>query len=279
MTQTQKALRLLELHRAESPLVLVNAWDAASARIVEQVGFPVVATGSAGVAYALGYADGQHIPWVEMVAAIKRITHAVQVPVTADIEAGFSVDLQQLEGVIEQVITAGAVGVNLEDALPDQGEQGPLYPLPEQIARIQAARKTGERLGVHLVINARTDAYWQKGVDREQALRNTVQRGKTYLQAGADSIFIPGLRDAKNIRAVVEQLNAPVNILATTGAPSIEELKDLGVKRISMGSGPMRSTMGLLRRIAEEAQTAGTYKAMLEGAVPYAEMNGMFKSK
>jgi 2-methylisocitrate lyase-like PEP mutase family enzyme len=277
MTQAQKALRLLELHRTEDPLILINAWDAASARIVEHAGFPAIASGSAGVAFALGCADGQHVPWREMVAAIRRIADTVQVPVSADIEAGFAADLSQFESVIEQVIGAGAVGVNLEDALPDQGEQGPLYPLPEQIARLQAARKTGEKLGVHLVINARTDAYWQKGVERDQALHDAVERGKAYLQAGADCIFIPGLRDAKNIRAVVEQLRAPVNILATAGAPSIQELKDLGVKRISMGSGPMRATMGLLRRIAEEAQTSKTYKAMLEGAVPYPEMNGMFK--
>ena len=97
------------------------------------------------------------------------------------------------------------------------------------------------------------------------------------MQAGADCIFVPGLRDAKQIGALVEQLRAPVNILATKGAPSIRELKELGVKRISMGSGPMRAAMGLLRRIAEEAQTTGTYKAMLEGAVPYSEMNGMFE--
>jgi 2-methylisocitrate lyase-like PEP mutase family enzyme len=279
MTLAQKALQLLELHRAEGPLVLVNAWDAASARMVEHAGFPALASSSAGVAFALGYADGQRVPWKEMVVAIQRIAEAVQVPVSADIEAGFAAGLSQLEGAIEQVIGAGAVGVNLEDAIPDPGEQGPLYSLPDQVARIQAARKAGEKMGVHLVINARTDAYWQKGVESQQALRNAVQRGKAYLQAGADCIFIPGLRDPQSIRTAVEQLGAPVNILATAGAPSLQELKDLGVKRISMGSGPMRAAMGLLRRIAEEARTSGTYKTMLEGAVPYAEMNSMFKSK
>ena len=279
MTQTQKALRLRELHRLEGPLILINAWDAASARIVEQAGYPAVASSSAGVAFALGYADGQRVPWLEMVAAIRRIADAVQVPVSADIEAGFAPDLPQLEAAIEQVIGAGAVGVNFEDALPHQGERGPLYPLPEQLARIQAVRKTGDRLGVPVVINARTDAYWQKGVDREQALQNTVQRGQAYLQAGADCIFVPGLREAREIGVLMEQLRGPVNILASAGAPSIHELRDLGVKRISMGSGPMRAAMGLLQRIAEEAKTTGTYKAMLEGAVPYSEMNEMFGNK
>ena len=144
-------------------------------------------------------------------------------------------------------------------------------------ARIQAARKIGKERDIHLVINARTDAYWQAGVTPEDALRNTLERGRAYLKAGADCIFVPGMKNPEPIRTVVQELNAPVNILATAGAPSIQELKNLGVKRISMGSGPMRATMGLLRRIAQEAQSDGTYKLMLEGAVSYDEMNDLFK--
>ena len=212
-----------------------------------------------------------------MVSAIRRIAGAVKIPVTADIEAGFSSDTKALEKSIEDVIAAGAVGVNLEDALPGHGEYGPLYSIADQTARIQAARKIGDGRGIHLVINARTDAYWQAGIKPEDALRNTLERGRTYLKAGADCIFVPGMKNPEHIRTVVQELNAPVNILATAGAPSIQELKSLGVKRISMGSGPMRATMGLLRRIAQEAQSAGTYKLMLEGAVSYDEMNDLFK--
>ncbi|HLJ86513.1 MAG TPA: isocitrate lyase/phosphoenolpyruvate mutase family protein [Candidatus Angelobacter sp.] len=271
-TQQEKALRLLQLHRGESPLVLVNAWDAASARIVESEGYPAVATGSAGVAFALGFTDGQKLPWPEMLSAIQRIASAVQAPLTADIESGFSSTEEHLREVIASVIAAGAVGINLEDALPHQGEHGPLYPLAEQISRIRAARESAERAGVHLVINARTDAYWQKGVPAAEAMRNTLERGKAYLAAGADCIFIPGLKDRDHIRAIVDELKAPVNILAVAGAPSIEELKKLGVKRISMGSGPMRAAMGLLRRIAREAKSKGTYTSMLEDTIPYADM-------
>src|SRR5947209_9011073 len=242
MTQAEKASRLLELHRGERPLVLVNVWDAASAGIVEQAGFPAIATSSAGVANALGYADGQFVPWPEMVSAIGRIAGAVEVPVTADIEAGFSSDTKALEKSIEDVIAAGAVGVNLEDALPGHGEYGPLYSIADQTARIQAARKIGDGRGIHLVINARTDAYWQAGVKPEDALHNTLERGRAYLKAGADCIFVPGMKNPEHIPTVVQEWNAPVNILATAGAPSIQELKSLGVKRISMGSGPMRAT-------------------------------------
>lgn len=276
MTQSEKANRLLALHRGSDPLVLVNCWDAASAVIVEHAGFPAIASSSAAVANALGYADGQYLPWPEMVSAVRRIASAVDVPVTADIEAGFS-ESHQLERSIEDVITAGAVGVNLEDALPGHGEFGPLYEISSQIDRIQTARKTGEQKGIHLVINARTDAYWQKGPAPEEALRNTIERGKAYLKAGADCIFVPGLRSPEHIRAVVEALQSPVNILATVGAPSIPELKSLGVKRVSLGSGPMRSVLGLLRKIANEVKTAGTYNLMLQDMVSYDEMNEFFQ--
>lgn len=277
MTQAEKATRLLELHHSDNPLVLVNVWDAASACIVEQAGFPAVASSSAGVANALGYPDGQKLTWPEMVGAIKKIAAAVKVPVTGDIEAGFSSSVRDLERSIEDVIAAGAVGVNLEDALPGHGEHGALYSLDDQLARIDTTRKTGEKNGIHIVINARTDAYWQKGPSPEEALRNTVERGKAYLKAGADCIFVPGLKDLKHIATVVNELKAPINILATIGAPSIPELKQMGVKRISMGSGPMRAVMGLLRRICREAQTTGTYSSLLDGAVTYAEMNGLFE--
>lgn len=276
MTQSQKASTLRELHHGREPLVLINAWDAASACIVEQAGFPAVATSSAAVANSLGFADGQHVPWNEMVAAVHRIARSVRVPVTADIEAGFSSSLPDLRRSIEQIIEAGAVGVNLEDALPGHGEFGPLYPVADQIARIHAARETGEKAGVPLVINARTDAFWQKGPSPEEALRNTIERGREYLQHGADCIFVPGLRKMEQISAVVEALRAPLNILAGLNVPSIPELGKLGVKRVSFGSGPARATMGLLQRILKEATTSGTYKSMTEGAVSYDEMNSLF---
>jgi 2-methylisocitrate lyase-like PEP mutase family enzyme len=276
-SQSQKASRLLELHHGESPLVLINAWDAASACIVERAGFPAIATSSAALANALGHGDGQHLPWPVMTDAIRRIVEAVQVPVTADIEAGFSSSLQELDRAVAQVIEAGAVGINLEDALPGHEDRGPLYPLPEQMERIRAVRHTCERMKVSLVINARTDAYWEKDRAEEEALRNTLARGQAYLQAGADCIFVPGLKKPEHIRAVVGQWKSPVNILAGPGVSTIPELAKLGVRRISMGSGPMRATMGLLRRIAEEATRAGTYTALIDGAVPYAEMNSLFK--
>ncbi len=277
MTQAQKADALLQLHQASTPLVLINAWDAASAAMVEHCGLPAIATSSAACANALGFADGQHVPWNDMLALISRMARAVSLPLTADIESGFAADATQLETSIAQVISAGAVGVNLEDALPGHADRGPLFPLAEQIERIQAARRAASKLNIHLVINARVDAYWQSGVAPDEALRGTLERAAAYLKAGGDCIFVPGLRNPDHIRMLVSHLHgAPVNILAGPGVPSLPELAKLGVKRVSYGSGPHRAAMGLLRRIAEEARTAGTYNALTEGAVPYAEINGLF---
>jgi 2-methylisocitrate lyase-like PEP mutase family enzyme len=308
--QAQKASRLLELHHGLHPLVLINAWDAASAAMVEHCGLPAVATSSAALANALGFADGQHLPWAQMLETVAGICRAVKVPVTADIESGFAADAKALETSIIQIIQAGAVGVNLEDVMLESADSknvdpksvdlknadlqktdlqkndpsirhgSPLFPLPEQVARIQAARRAANAAGIHLVINARTDAYWQAGVPSEEALRNTLERGQAYLQAGADCIFVPGLSNPEHIRTVIEHWRgvhpgAAVNILAGPRVPSIPELTKLGVKRVSYGSGPHRAAMGLLRRMADEARTSGTYKALTDGAVPYEEINGL----
>jgi 2-methylisocitrate lyase-like PEP mutase family enzyme len=302
LTPAQKASRLLQLHHSSQPLVLINAWDAASAAMVEHCGLPAIATSSAALANALGFPDGQYLPWAQMLEAVASVCRAVKVPVTADIESGFAANVTALETSITQIIQAGAVGVNLEDVMsanpafkhadPNQADANirhgsPLFPLSVQIARIQATRRAAEAQGIHLVINARTDAYWQAGVDPAEAMRGTLERGKAYLQAGADCIFIPGLRSPEHIKTVIDHLSAvrqdavdrvaPVNILAGPGVPSIPELAKLGVKRVSYGSGPHRAAMGLLRRIATEAKTSGTFKALTEGAVPYEEINGLFQ--
>ena len=295
-TQAQQASRLLELHHASSPLILINAWDAASAAMVAHCGLPAVASSSAALANAMGFPDGQHLPWPQMLDAVQRIVRAVSLPVTADIESGFAATPQELETTISQIIATGAVGVNLEDAQPGQDARGPLFPLTEQIARIQAARRAADARKIHLVINARTDAYWQAGISPEEALRNTLERGKAYMAAGADCIFVPGLRNPDHIKALIHHLrtippdvnphavnphavnpHTPVNILAGPDVPSIPELTKLGVKRVSYGSGPHRAAMGLLRRMATEASSSGTYTALIEGAVPYAEINGLFR--
>ena len=198
---------------------------------------------------------------------------------TADIESGFSDDEQTLGQAITDVIKAGAVGVNLEDLVPSGERHASLFSVADQVQRIKTARAAGEKLGIHLVINARTDAFWQTGAEPSAAMNNTLERGRAYLDAGADCIFIPACATRKRYRLVVEAWKAPVNILAGPGVPSIGELGKLGVKRVSFGSGPMRAAMGALRKITQEALASGTYAAMAELAIPYEDINGLFEKK
>jgi 2-methylisocitrate lyase-like PEP mutase family enzyme len=268
--QKQKAEALRAMHSAAAPLLLVNVWDVASACIIEQAGFPAIATTSAGVAFAHGFPDGQKIHPDRMMAAIAQIAHAVRVPVTADAEAGYGETPERAAQTARNVIFGGAVGMNLEDATGDKDR--PLADLPLQLERIHAVRETSQKLDIAFVLNARTDVYLLQVGESGKRYDETLRRLQAYRDAGADCVFAPGLLDAQTIGRLVKDLNCPVNILAVPGAPSVAELASLGVKRISLGSGPMRSSLGHLRRLAEEVKSAGTYR-LLEGAPSHAEMN------
>jgi len=269
-SQASKAIQFRELHRGPGVLILPNAWDVASARVFEDAGFPAIATTSAGIAFSLGYPDGQRIPREEMLARIGRIVRAVRVPVTADIEAGYGSSAEAAARTTLELIQAGAVGMNLEDASLSPVE--PLIDLQLAVEKIKAARASVVRLHVEIVVNARTDVYLHSGPDPDADYSEALRRLVAYREAGADCVFAPGLKDADTIGRLVKAVNCPLNILAGPGTPSIPELEKLGVARVSLGSGPMRATLGLLRRAAEELKTSGTYSA-LEGGVPYAEVN------
>jgi 2-methylisocitrate lyase-like PEP mutase family enzyme len=267
-----EALRAMHLGKEKEPLVLVNVWDVASARIIESEGFPAIATTSAGVAFAHGFPDGQKIPRDRMMAAIAQIASAVRVPVTADAESGYGDTPESAAQTARGVIEVGAVGMNFEDSPGLAGQ--PLADLALQLERIRAIRETAEKLGVPLVLNARTDAYLFQVGDPNKRYDETMKRAHAFRAAGADCIFVPGLRDAATIGRLVADLQCPVNILAVPGGPSVQELAALGVQRISLGSGPMRAALGLLRTLAKEVKTAGTYTAM-DGAPSHSEMNAL----
>ncbi len=269
--QALKAEQLRKLHSGPKMLVLPNAWDVASARIVEELGFPAIATTSAGIAATLGYPDGQKISRDEMLGVVARIAKAVRVPVTADVEAGYGVTVDDMTQTVKAVVAAGAVGINLEDVT--SSDESSQVDLALQLEKIRAIRKATESLGVPLVLNARTDIYLIPIGPPESRFERTVERLRAYREAGADCLFAPGLRDAETIAKLVRALNGPLNILITTGAPTLRELEEMGVARASAGSGVMRATLGLTRRIAKEMIEAGTYTAMLDGAVPFAEMS------
>ncbi len=271
--QALKAEQLRKLHRGPRMLVLPNAWDVASARIVEDLGFPAIATTSAGIAATLGYPDGQKISRDEMLGVVARIAKAVHCPVTADVEAGYGVTPDDMTQMVKAVVAAGVVGINLEDVTGSN--EGSLVDCALQVEKIRAIRKATESLGVPLVLNARTDIYLMPIGPSETRFQRTVERLRAYRDAGADCLFAPGLKDADTIAKLVRALNGPLNILVTSGAPTLRELEKMGVARASTGSGVMRATLGLTRRIAKEMMEAGTYASMLDGAVPFAEMSEM----
>jgi 2-methylisocitrate lyase-like PEP mutase family enzyme len=272
--QTKKASLFRAMHSGRDILLLPNIWDVASARIIEEAGFGAIATTSAGIAFSLGYPDGQKISREEMLAAVARIVRSVRVPVTADVEAGYGSTPEAAARTTQGVIEAGAVGLNLEDAASESG--APLVELALQLEKIRAVREVAARLKVPLVLNARTDVYLLQVGDPAKRYDEAVRRLRAFRDAGADCVFLPGLRDAATIGRLIADLQCPVNILAGSGSPSVPELQKLGVARVSLGSGPMRATLGLLRRLAEELQKAGTYSAM-DGAPPHDEINRLLQ--
>jgi 2-methylisocitrate lyase-like PEP mutase family enzyme len=267
--QKEKANAFRAMHRGRI-LLLPNVWDVASARIVEEAGFGAIATTSAGVAFSLGYPDGQRISREEMVARVARIAKAVKVPVTADVEAGYGNRPGDAARTAREVIEAGAVGMNLEDGTDDPAH--PLVELPLQLEKIRAVREAALKSGVLLVLNARTDVYLAQVGAPETRYEETLRRSLAFRDAGADCVFVPGLTDPETIGRIVRDVKCPVNILAGPGSPPVADLERLGVARVSLGSGPMRATLGLLKRLAEELRTSGTSSAM-EGAPSHADIN------
>jgi 2-methylisocitrate lyase-like PEP mutase family enzyme len=210
------------LHGSGRILVLPNVWDVASARVIEDAGFPVVATSSAGVAFTLGYPDGQRISRGEMLAVVGRIAAAVKVPVTADVEAGYGDRPEDVARTAQEVIEAGAVGMNLEDGTEDP--KHPLLDLALQVERVKAVYEAARAAGVSIVLNARTDVYLLQVGAPESRYDEALRRLAAFRDAGADCVFVPGMRDEVAIRRLIADLKCPVNILAGPGVPSGREL-------------------------------------------------------
>jgi 2-methylisocitrate lyase-like PEP mutase family enzyme len=264
------------MHAGPEILLLPNVWDVASARVFEQAGFGAIATTSAGIAFTLGYPDGQRISREQMLQVVARIAAAVKVPVTADAEAGYGDRPEDAARTARGVIEAGAVGMNLEDGTDDPHH--PLVDLPLQLEKIAAVQEAGRAAGVPIVLNARADVYLLQVGDPEKWYEETVRRLTAFRSAGAGCVFAPGVRDADTIGRLVRDLRCPVNILAGPGSPAVPELEKLGVARVSLGSAPMRATLGLLQRMADELKSTGTYRA-LEGAPSHADVNRMMEER
>ncbi|HEY7194658.1 MAG TPA: isocitrate lyase/phosphoenolpyruvate mutase family protein [Gemmatimonadales bacterium] len=268
----EKAELLRQLHVQGPMLILPNAWDGGSARIFVEAGFPALATTSAGIAFSLGYPDGERISRDEMLAAVARITRRVAVPITADMEAGYGLPPKAVSETVSRTIDAGAVGMNLEDRM--EGKH--LIDFSLAVARVAAARSAADAAGVPLVLNARTDAFEAPELPRDKQVEEAVRRGNAFREAGADSVFVPFVADRDTIEQLVERIDAPLNILGTPNGPTLKELAGLGVRRVTFGSGPMRATLGLVRRMAREWRDKGTYGTLEAYGIPFAELQQLF---
>jgi 2-methylisocitrate lyase-like PEP mutase family enzyme len=271
MASTSLAARFRQLHDRSRILVLANAWDVATARLVEKAGFPAVATSSAAVAWALGYPDGERIPRDEMLDVVRRTVRAVRVPVTADVEAGYGPAPADAVQTAQAVVAAGAVGMNFEDGISSQ--PGTLVDVSLQVERIQAIKRA---VGDNIVLNARTDVFLDGIGPPAERLDHAVRRANAYREAGADCLFVPGVRDPETIAKLVERIKGPVNILTGPGAPSIPELANLGVARVSFGSGLARVMLTRLQDDLAEIMSKGTCASLNTSTLSHAQVNKWF---
>ena len=278
-TQKEKADLFLKFHHDKEILVLLNSWDIGSSKLIEASGYKAVATTSMGVAASLGYPDCQIITLSEVIQITTGIVNAVKVPVSVDIEAGYGNNLNEVIESVKKIIATGIVGVNIEDSL----DLSPvLIDEIEFCERISAIRALSDSLGFHLVINARTDSFYVSSGSAKEKLFESIKRGNKYREAGADCIFVQPVSDKETISTLVKEINAPINILAnpTIGAgvtPSIRELQDLGVARVSLGSSLMKATLALIKKIADELSAKGTYNILLDTLTPLSEAAMAYK--
>ena len=273
--QAQKAEQLRRLHQGPPILVLVNVWDVATARLVESAGLPAVATSSAAVANSFGYPDGERISRAEMLSVVERIARHVELPVSADLEAGYGDTTDAVAELASAMVDAGAVGLNFEDSTGDP--RNPLFPVEQQAARIRRLREATNATGVPVVINARTDVYLAQVGEPETRFNHAVGRANAYRQAGADCLFVPGVSDADTIGRLVKAVNGPLNILAVPGTPPVTELGRMGVARVSFGSWPFRAAVGWFRQLVQGVREPAEVARLTADAIPYAEINKLFE--
>ena len=254
------------LHAPGRFLVLPNAWDAASARLVEDCGAEAIATSSAAVAWSHGYADGEAIPVAVLLAAVAEILRVVKVPVSVDSEAGYSSDPAKVADYTNALIDMGVAGINLEDGTHT----------PDLTARkIEAIKNAARKKGGDIFINARADVYLKNLTPPEHMRQETIRRGKLYKSAGADGFFAPSVTEAADIRAIAESVDLPLNVLFFSACPPVAEMKTAGVRRLSAGAGISRIALGAARTATKLFLEGIDHKTMFAPAEGLPNMNGL----
>jgi 2-methylisocitrate lyase-like PEP mutase family enzyme len=268
MAETAATFR--RLHHGRSLLLLANCWDAGSARLLESLGAPAVATTSAGVAWAHAYPDGDALPVDRLVGTVAAIARVIGVPLTVDVEAGYADDPIRVGETVAALVDAGAVGINIEDGLGS----------PDLLsAKITRAKEAAARRGVDLFVNARTDVFLRDLVPAPARVTETLARANRYRDAGADGLFVPKAVAAEEIRQIAAAAGLPLNVLAWPGLPSAAELQALGVRRLSAGSAIAQGAWGHAATLASAFLGEGRFDAATAHAMPYPEINALFASR
>ena len=265
--QNDKGAEFRRLHGGAGVLVLPNAWDAGSARVIESAGAAAIATTSAGLAWSHGYRDADRVPLAVLRAAVAEITRVVSVPVTIDVEGGYADDPGEVAKTVAAVIDGGAVGINIEDGAgsPDL-----------LVAKITAVKAAASRAGVDLFVNVRTDVFLRGLVRVEAALDETIARARRYRAAGCDGVFVPGLVDGPTIMVIAGAVDAPLNVMISPGLPPVATLGELGVRRVSAGSAIAQAAYAVAKRATQQLLTDGRYDEMLASALGYGDLNTLF---
>lgn len=246
----EKGKILHNLHHNGQLVILPNIWEVSGASMLENVGYPAIATSSSAIASSNGYDDGEQLPFRDLINILEKIVRSVNVPVTADVESGYARDNATLVDNMKKLINTGIAGINFEDSHHDEQK---LIPVEEQCEKIFLIKKVASEMGMPLFVNARTDSYIKnKNSSREEKLSQTIQRGKAYKEAGADCLYPITLKNKKDIETITKEVGLPVNILLLEGIPSFKELKEMEIRRLSLGGNFIKFAIGAMKNVAEK---------------------------
>lgn len=261
--QAKKAQTLLSLHNNGRLLILPNVWNPIGARMLQAKGYSAVATASAAIAESLGYGDGEQLKLSTMLETVARIVRSVEIPVTADFEAGYSSTIEGLQQNISLLLDTGAVGINFEDSFDHSSR---LRPISEQVERIKAVREAAARKGIHLVINARADSFFAEGFSTdEERIEDVITRSNAYIQAGADCVYPIGRGDRETLSILRKRISAPINVLASAKTASLKELQELGINRVSYGPYVFRSLLAKMSDMYDGIKNMGSNDIVMNG--------------
>jgi len=272
--QIKLAENFLQLHHQDQLLILPNVWNAGGAKIFEQQGFKAIATTSAGIAYALGFPDGEKLTINDLILTTQQITQRISVPLSVDMEKGYGKTAKEVKNNVRKIIEAGAVGVNIEDGNDETNPH--LDELPLMIEKIHALVELKKEMGIPFVINARTCAFWLKIGEENTRIDLAIKRTNVFVEAGADCVFLPGVLSKPQIVHLQKQIASPINIIVNSTFYNIKELEQIGVSRLSIGSGAARAALGCTLKIAQQLKNHNM-DFLLSNELTYDKANQLFE--